>query len=421
MRILFKQVTLVDRESTYNNQTIDLLIDKGEIVLISKNINEAADRIIDIPNLHITNGMLDLVGSIPDPGEEFKENYQTGIEAASHGGYTHIAILPHKNAPADSKERINFIKNQANDAATKILPIGALTTGLKGENMAELYDMQQNGASAFAQDRKFLSKGNVMKTALEYAKIFDGQIISFPHDTTLDEGAEINESEVSVFMGMKGSPNISEVIGVERELNLVKYTEGKIHLACLTTAEACEILKNHKKEKRRVSASVAIQNLAFHDENLKEFDVNLKVQPPIRARKDQEKLIDSVVDGTIDCIVSNHHPQDQDAKYNEFKLAEFGALSYQNTVAQAYEILKNKLTLEDFVAIFNKNSYHVLRQKTTVIEEGQKANLTFFTLDNDTVFDEKQIVSLSKNSPYIGKKFRWKNHGIYNDGILKMI
>lgn len=414
MKLLIKNVTVSDLASSHNGKTLDILLEDGKIIDMGTGLTASTQEVIDEKGLYISPGAFDLIGSIPEPGEEYKENLMSGMQAAQNGGFSAIGLVPHHLSPCDSLEKVQYLKNSAKFTGVDIHPIGALTQGLKGENMSELYDMQTQGAVAFSENRSFLKNTEVMKTAVEYSRIFNGTVFSFPYDMSICKGSMVNEGKISVFLGMKGNPSISEAMGVDRDLSIAKYTEGRMHFACISTKESVEKIRQAKAEGLLVTASVAINNLYFTDESLLGFDQNLKVIPPIRSNEDRDALIEGILDGTIDCIVSNHHPQDQDAKKCEFSIAKNGAISYQTAIPAAYEVLKDKMSIDEFTNIFTHRAKYTVNMEADGIEVGNTANLTLFTIDENYDFTMNKIVSKSSNSPYINKSFSWKAYGIYN-------
>lgn len=414
MKLLIKNVTVSDLESSHNGKTLDILLENGKIIEMGIGLTTTSDEVIDEKGLYISPGAFDLIGSIPEPGEEYKESLSSGMQAAQNGGFSAIGLIPHHLAPCDSLEKVQYLKNSAKYSGVDIHPIGALTKGLKGENMSELYDMQSNGAIAFAENRTFLTNTEVMKTAVEYSRIFNGTVFSFPYDMSICKDAMVNEGKISVFMGMKGNPSISEAMGIDRDISIAKYTEGRMHFACISTKESVGKIRQAKAEGLQITASVPVNNLYFNDEHLLGFDQNLKVVPPIRSNEDKEALIDGIVDGTIDCIVSNHHPQDLDAKKCEFSVARNGAIAYQTTIPAAYKILKDKMSLDEFTSIFTHRAKFTVNIPVDSLEVGNNANVTLFKIDDSYQFTEKTILSKSANSPYINDSFTWKAYGIYN-------
>lgn len=414
MKLLIKNVTVSDLASSHNGKTLDILLDDGKIIEMGTDLTSTANEVIDEKGLYISPGAFDLIGSIPEPGEEYKESLTSGMNAALNGGFSAIGLVPHHLAPCDSLEKVQYLKNSANYSGVDIHPIGALTKGLKGENMSELYDMQTQGAIAFSENRSFLTNTEVMKTAVEYSRIFNGTIFSFPYDMAICKDAMVNEGKISVFLGMKGNPSISEAMGIDRDLSIAKYTEGRMHFACISTKEGVEKIRQAKAEGLNITASVPVNNLYFTDEHLLGFDQNLKVIPPIRSNDDKEALIEGILDGTIDCIVSNHHPQDMDAKKCEFTVAQNGAIAYQTTIPAAYEVLKDKMSIDEFTNVFTHRAKHTVNMTADSIETGHQANVTLFKLNDTYDFTSDRIISKSANSPYINKTFTWKAYGIYN-------
>lgn len=414
MKLLIKNVTVSDLASSHNGKTLDILLEDGKIIEMGTDLASTAQEVINEKGLYISPGAFDLIGSIPEPGEEYKESLMSGMNAAQNGGFSAIGLIPHHLSPCDSLEKVQYLKNAAKYSNVDIHPIGALTKGLKGENMSELYDMQTQGAVAFSENRSFLKNTEVMKTAVEYSRIFNGTIFSFPYDMSICKDAMVNEGKISVFLGMKGNPSISEEMGVNRDISIAQYTEGRMHFACVSTKESVDKIRQAKAEGLQITASVPINNIYFNDEYLLGFDQNLKVVPPIRSNNDKEALIEGIVDGTIDCIVSNHHPQDLDAKKCEFTVAKNGSIGYQTTIPAAYEVLKDKMSIDQFTNIFTHRAKQTVNLSSETLEVGNTANVTMFKLNEAYNFTADRILSKSANSPYINTTFTWKAYGIYN-------
>ncbi|MGB0884664.1 MAG: dihydroorotase [Flavobacteriales bacterium] len=420
MKLLIKQVTIIDNQSEFDQQIVDIFIENQKIKSISKHIDSKEDvEEIDAKGQFLTPAGFDLIGSIPEPGEEHKESIESGALAALHGGFSSIGLLAHELAPADKVEQIVYLKSKSK--LVDIQPIGALTNQLKAENMSELFDMQQHGAIAFAQNREFVQNAELMKTVLEYSKNFNGLIFSFPYDYSICKEAMIHEGEISVQMGLKGIPSRTEQMGVQRDLVLADYADVPIHFACISTKEAVEQIREAKAKGFKVSASVAALNIAFSDEVLLDFDPRFKVQPPLRSETDREALINGLLDGTIDCIVSNHQPQDQDAKFCEFSRANYGVSTYQSVISSAFEVLKDKMNLADFMALFNHKPKALAGLESSSIQEGIEANLCLFSTENPYKLEKSDWKSKSKESPLIGKTYHWKAQGIYNKGQWKTL
>ena len=315
MNVLIKSAPIIDAKSDYHNKTQDILVEKGVIVNIANSIKNPKNyREIKLDNLHISQGWFDSSVCFGEPGFEERETIANGLKVAAKSGFTAVAINANTNPVIDSNSDISFLKNKAEGNAVSLLPIGALTKESKGNELAELFDMKTAGAVAFGDYKKAQSNPNLMKIALQYASTFKGLVCSYPQENAIALNGVMNEHITSTSIGLKGIPALAEELQIVRDLFLLEYTEGKLHIPTISTAKSVELIREAKKKKLDVTCSVAIHNLVFTDESLTSFDTNYKVSPPLRTQNDADALIVGLKDGTIDMVTSDHNPLDIELK-----------------------------------------------------------------------------------------------------------
>lgn len=408
MNVLLKSVTIIDSKSDFHNQKVDVLIEKGIISNISKRIaNPNNYKEVRLENLHVSQGWFDSSVSFGEPGYEERETIANGLKAAAASGFTAVALNANSNPIIDSYADISFVLSKGQNHAVSIYPIGALTNGSKGEKLAELFDMKNAGAVAFYDYQKPIDNPNLMKIAMQYASSFDGLVCSFPQEPKITGSGVVNENYMSTSLGLKGNPNLSEELQISRDLFLLEYTEGKLHIPTISTAKSVELIREAKKKKLNVSCSVTVHNIFFTDEVLQSFDTRYKVNPPLRTQEDINALIAGLKDGTIDMVTSDHNPIDIEHKKVEFDYAAYGTIGLESAFGALNTIFSTKKAID----LLTKGREQ-FGKESKPIAVGNKADLSLFNPIGTYVFDKSHIKSTSKNAIFMNTTLKGSVYGI---------
>ena len=414
MNIIIRNAKIIDSKSSFNNQTVDLLIVDGLIQKIGNSLpNPDNVEELKLDNLHLSQGWFDSSVSLGEPGFEDRETIINGLEVAGKSGFTAIALQPNSFPVIDNQAQVNFVKNKANGFATQLFPIGALTKSSEGKDMAELFDMKNSGAVAFGDYTKSLDNANLLKIALQYTQDFDGLVIAFAQDEKIKGNGVANEGIVSTRLGLKGIPDLAEELQIARNLFLLEYTGGKLHIPTISSAKSVQLIKEAKAKGLNVTCSVTVHHLVLTDEKLEEFDTRFKVTPPLKTESDRQALLNGVLDGTIDVITSDHNPIDIEHKKMEFDLAKNGTIGLES----AFGALMTVLPLETIIEKFTEGK-SIFSIPSNTINEGEIANITLFNPEGSSIFTKENILSKSKNSAFLGTKLTGKAYGILNQGKL---
>jgi dihydroorotase len=407
MKVLLKGVIISGAGTDL--QPTDILIDNGIIADIGSNINSSADKSIECKNLHVSIGWMDCFANFWDPGNEHKETLETGANAAAAGGFTGVMIIPNTKPAVHNKSQVEYIVQRSKDLPVTIYPIGAITKNAEGKELSEMYDMHNSGALAFSDGIHSLQSSGMLLKALEYIKAVDGTIIQLPDDKNIAPHGLMNEGIISIRSGLPGRPAIAEEISIARDIELLKYTNSKIHFTGISTKKSVEMIANAKSDGLQVSCSVTPYHLFFTDEDLKNYDTNLKVNPPLRTKEDMFATRKGIKNGVIDFIASHHQPQHWDDKTCEFEYAKYGMIGLESVFGVAGIC---GISTSDFIKMQTENVRKIFNVEIPRIKKGAKANLTLYEPNAEYIFEEKNIYSKSRNSPYIGKKLKGKSFGI---------
>jgi len=414
MSILIRQAKVISEGSAFHHKTVDLLIESGTIIEIKRSITTKTNaKIIEAQDLHVSLGWLDMQAVSCDPGFEHKENLDTLLTAAASGGFTTICIHNYNSPALHNKSQIEYVLNKTQNKVVNVLPFGTITVDGNGKEMAEMYDMKLSGAVAFSDYKHPIKDAGMVLRALQYAANIGSLIVTHCNDESISHGGQMNEGETSMHLGLKGIPALAEELMIQRNLAILEYTDGRLHIPTISTKGSVELIKKAKTNGLKVTAGVAAVNLLLDDSSLKDFDTNYKLDPPLRTKKDVQALCNAVSNGIIDVIVSDHLPQDVESKELEFDLAENGIINLQTAYSCALEALKDK-NIDSLVKAFAENPRTLLGLSLPRIAEREEANLTLFCVDAENDFTEKSNRSKSKNSPFFGKKLQGRVVGVIN-------
>lgn len=410
MNLIIRDAKVIDPKSIYHNQIVDIQIESGIITKIGPDLSDLLDaEELKLDNLHISQGWFDSSVSFGEPGYEERETIANGLHTAAKSGFTAIALQPNSSPIIDNQSQVHFVHSKSKNFATQLFPIGALTKNSEGKDLAELFDMTNAGAVAFGDYGKSMENANLLKIALQYTQDFDGLLIAFSQDSNIKGNGIANEGEVSMRLGLKGIPTLAEELHVARNLFLLEYTGGKLHIPTISTAKSAALIKEAKAKGLNVSCSVAVHHLVLTDEKLNGFDTRFKVSPPLRTEYDRLALVEAVKDGTIDMITSDHNPIDIEHKKMEFDLASNGTIGLESAFGALLTVLPLETVIEKLTC--GRLTFGI---ESTIISEYAQASFTLFNPEGNGVFSKADIISKSKNSAFLGTATKGKVYGIFN-------
>jgi dihydroorotase len=415
MRTYIKAVKIINPASQWHNQSVNLLVDEGVITEINPSGKIDSDLIIEEKELHASASWLDMRVFSGEPGEEYREDFESLSSVLEAGGFGSALLMPNTTPVLQNKADIKTVMSRNSGQVAQILPSAAITINCDGENLNEMLDVYHAGAIAFTDGARPMWNSDILVKSLQYLQKFDGLLMTMPQDQKLALFGQMNEGIVSTGLGMKGIPHLAEEIIIQRDLELLKYAGGKLHFSCISTAKGVEMIRIAKAEGLKVTCDVNIHHLILDDGNLETFDTNYKVLPPLRTQNDIEALISGVNDGTVDVIVSSHQPYDQDHKKMEFDLADFGIMGAQIVYPLYHKYLSNKIGQSTFINCIEANPKKILKQSQAIIEKGSVADFTLFSNDVKWEFNTESNFSKSDNSPFMGTQFSAKVVGVFKN------
>jgi dihydroorotase len=413
MKVLIQSAKIVSPGSPYHLKRKNVVISSARITEIGDK-NYSADRVIEADGMFLSIGWMDLGAFVGDPGLEHKEDLATLTKAAAAGGFTEVVLLPNTQPAVQSKNEISYITQANSTRLVQLHAMAAVTKNCKGEELTEMIDLHEAGAVAFTDGLKSLVHTDLFLKSLQYIQKFDGLLVDHPEDHWLNLFGQMHEGENSTSLGLKGMPRIAEEIAVRKNLELLEYAGGRLHLSRISTNRTVDLIRSAKKRGMKVSCDVVGYQALLDDSYLEDFDTNYKLNPPLREKIDNDALIKGLKDGTIDVLSSGHLPQDDESKLLEFDQADFGITNLQTFASQLTQLGK-WVDLEDLIEKVTTAPRLVLQLPVPIIEVDEKANLTLFDPNREWRLDEKTNFSKSKNSPWFGKELKGKAVAVFNN------
>ena len=406
MKLLIQNGRIIDPANGRDGQ-FDILVADGKIARVADSIAEDADEVIDAAGKWVVPGLIDLHVHFRDPGFTRKETIATGSQAAAKGGFTTVCCMPNTKPIADSEILIEYIKMKADrEAVINVLPIGAITKGQNGEELADIGSMARVGACAISEDGKTVDNAALMKTAMKYAGMFHIPVFAHCEDKQLTGAGQMHQGAQAALLGLAGiSPESEEVI-IARDIILAKDAEAHLHICHLSTIGGVQLLREAKVRGEKVTAEVCPHHFALCDEDITDYDANFKMAPPLRAKSDVEAMKRGLQDGTIEVIATDHAPHHVDEKNCEFAAAANGIVGLETAVALGItELVRGGwLTAAQLIAKMTVNPAKVLGIDKGTLSEGADADIAIIDADVQYKIDVQQFVSKSKNSPFHGRE-----------------
>ncbi|RIW13921.1 dihydroorotase [Algoriphagus lacus] len=411
MAVLLKNLRLIQDGVILEPK--DYSIESGLVEEVLKSNSDVFSTVIDCANLLGSKGWIDLRCGIGEPGQEYRETVESLCQTLTSSGFSEALIMPNTDPVIQSKNEVDYVLNKAKSFTSQLHVMGAVTRNAAGEDLTEILDMHfQSGLKFFGDGIKTLSNSDRYMKILQYLQKFDGILFDHAYDPLLGIFGQMHEGLISTKLGMKGIPNLAEDVAIQRNLEIIRYTGGRVHFQTVNTPKGVDLIRKAKAEGLKVTADVSIYQLIFSDEDLVTFDSNYKVKPPFRSQKEREALIGGLKDGTIDALVSNHQPQDFDSKFAEFDLAFFGMAGLQ-TFLPALVMLSKEL------------GWGLLIDKITAgpakIIESSVDSWTIFSPEEKWLYNEKSNKSLSANNPWFGKELQGKVKYVIQKGQLIVV
>jgi dihydroorotase len=405
-RLLLKGGRVVDPAQGLD-QALDVMISEGTIEEVGPRVQPRGAQVLEVKGLVVCPGFIDIHTHLREPGQEDKETIATGTRAAAAGGFTAVCAMPNTLPVNDTAGITRAIVEKARaEGAVRVYPIGAITRGQKGEELAEYGDLKEAGCVAFSDDGRPVASARVMRRALEYAKAFDMVLIDHCEEPTLAEKACMNEGPVSTHLGLRGQPAAGEAIVVERDVLLAELTGGRVHVAHLSAAASVDAVRRGKARGVKVTAEATPHHLFLTDEAVREteYDTNTKMNPPLRAEADRQAVVAGLQDGTIDCIATDHAPHTVDDKKVEYDQAANGVVGLETAVALCLDRLVGAglVELPHLVALLSTNPARVLGLPGGTLAPGSPADLTVLDLSKRRQVDAARFESRSRNTPFGG-------------------
>ena len=416
MNLLLKNATILENQNPFHKQQVDIEITDGIISKIGKNLAvKDGFEVIEKENLHVSQGWLDTSVVFGEPGFETTETIENGLKVVAKSGFTNVFLHSNTNPAIDNQAVIQFVKSKAQNSVSNLHIVGCLTKNSEGTDLAELFDMKNAGVVAFGDYKKSMTNANLLKIAFQYVDNFDGILFVQPMNKDIKGKGFVNEGVVSTKLGLKGIPAMAEEIEIERNIALLEYTNGKLHIPTITTKNSVDLIAKAQAKGLQITCGVSVNNLVLTDEELVDFNSSTKIYPPLRTETDRKALIEGVLNNVISVITSDHCPVNIEQKQLEYDLADYGSIGLESAFGALQTVLPTEVIVEKFTS---KKSYFNIENSS--ISEGNKAELTLFNPNEEWVFGKENILSFSKNSIMIGKKMKGKVYGIITNNKIEI-
>ena len=415
MNVLIKAAKILDASSPHHNTIQDIYIADGVIQKMGKNLSFPDAKQISFKNLHVSQGWFDSSVSFGEPGYEERETIAHGLDVAASSGFTHIALNTNTDPKPDSRADIAFLLEQANGSPVRLYPKARITTSESESKLAPLRELQVTGAVCFSNHKSALANANILKLALQYTHDFDGLVESFAFNQDMGNGGVMHEGAVSTSLGLTGIPSVVEEMQIKRDLDILSYTNGKLHIPTLSTKDAIPLIKQAKKAGLDVSTSVSIHNLFFTDKALEGFNANAKLLPPLREQTDSKALQKALKDGTIDMVTSDHQPLNSELKYVELDLAHFGSIGLEHSLGCLLSMFDVAVVVD--ILTRGKARFGITANP---IREGATADVSLFTPDGKETVTKAAIKSTSKNSLFMNQALPGKVFGVIAQNKVRL-
>jgi dihydroorotase len=424
-KIIITNGTIVDPDRSKEFQG-DLLIQDSVIEEIGNPgaFSQVQDAfVVDAKNRLVTPGLVDIHVHLREPGEEWKETIYTGTKAAIAGGFTTVCCMPNTSPVNDSEEITHYILKKAKEAGfAKVYPLGAVSIGLKGKEMAPLSELYSAGCIGFTDDGRPVLDPGLMRRALEWAAMHGAPIACHEEEYALSNHGAMNEGAMSYKLGLVGWPRVAEEVMIARDIELARITQGKVHIQHVTTARGVELIRRGKNDGVQVTGEATPHHLFLTEQAIGDYDTNAKVNPPLREDEDRRALLEGVNDGTLDLIASDHAPHDIDSKRIEFSKAYNGLIGLQSTLPLVLEMVREgHLSLVKAVSLLTTKAATVMGLKEGKIAKGFIADIAIIDSNYEWEFTEAMILSKSKNSPFLGRGMKGIVETVIVDGSVVML